>query len=168
MAAGSTYTPISSTTLSSGNTGVTFSGIPSTYTDLIIVATALPSASLNFNYQVGNGTLDTGANYACQRLYGNKTTASADHTASTTNSLANWTVASSTTTRTILITHFQNYANTHSHKLFITSIADNTSDYVGLVASLWMNTSAINTIKLIASANMSAGTVVTLYGIAAA
>ena len=168
MAAGSTYTPIQSTTLGSGNTGVTFSSIPSTYTDLIIVASALPSGAINFNYQVGNGSLDTGTNYSYNRLYGNKTTASADRGATTANSLGNWTVSSSANTRTILITHFQNYANTSSHKMFITSIADNTSDYVGLITSLWRSNSAIDIIKLNASGNMSAGTVVTLYGIAAA
>jgi hypothetical protein len=168
MAAGSTYTPIQSTTLASGNTGVTFSSIPSTYTDLIIVASVVPSSSINLNYQVGNGSLDTGTNYSYNRLYGDKTTATADRGATTANSLGNWGVATSSSTRTILITHFQNYANTSSHKIFLTSVADSTFDYVGLVTSLWRSNSAIDIIKLNASGNMSAGTVVTLYGIAAA
>ena len=37
MAAGNTYTPIATTTLSSSQNDITFSSIPSTYTDLVIV-----------------------------------------------------------------------------------------------------------------------------------
>ena len=51
MAAGSTYTPIATTTLGSAGT-ITFSSIPSTYTDLVIV--------LNGNGSRVAGTDDTG------------------------------------------------------------------------------------------------------------
>ena len=62
MAAGSTYTPIATTTASGSASSVTFSSIPSTYTDLVIVADILGAAStadavLRFNS-------DTTSNYS--------------------------------------------------------------------------------------------------------
>ena len=62
MAAGSTYTPIATTTLSSAQSSVTFSSLGS-YTDIILVyaGTGTSTDTQGIRFQV-NG--DTGTNYS--------------------------------------------------------------------------------------------------------
>ena len=65
MAAGSTYTKIASTTLGTAAASYTFNSIPSTYTDLVLVAniqqvTNGEDVAIQFN-------TDTGTNYS--RIY---------------------------------------------------------------------------------------------------
>ena len=69
MAAGATYEPIATTTLGSAANAITFSSIPSTYTDLRLVGTFLaPDADYSdINVQFNN---DTGANYSYTLLLG--------------------------------------------------------------------------------------------------
>ena len=62
MAAGITYTPITSTTLGSNTASVTFSSISSAYTDLVlVVAGALDGANWVPTLQFNS---DTGTNYS--------------------------------------------------------------------------------------------------------
>ena len=67
MAAGSTYTPIATTTLGSAASSVTFSSISGSYTDLILItnpssATTDQSIYVQFN-------ADTGTNYSMSQHY---------------------------------------------------------------------------------------------------
>ena len=48
MAAGATYEPIATTTLTSAQTGITFTGISSAYTDLILVLRLISFVKKNF------------------------------------------------------------------------------------------------------------------------
>ena len=73
MAAGSTYTPIYTTTLASAAASYTFSSIPSTYTDLVIAATGLTTAGTTLAMRF-NG--DTATNYSDTYLLGNAGAAS--------------------------------------------------------------------------------------------
>jgi len=75
MAAGSTYTPIATTTLGSSATSYTFTSIPSTYTDLVIVAQIKGDTTTYLNLRF-NG--DTGSNYSRTTLSGNGSTASSE------------------------------------------------------------------------------------------
>ena len=62
-----TYTPIATTTLGSGQTSVTFSSISGTYTDLILIASASNTGgATNIRLQF-NG--DTATNYSSTRIY---------------------------------------------------------------------------------------------------
>jgi len=167
MAAGNTYTPIATTTLSSAASSYTFTSISGAYTDLILVATFVPGAT-NFDIQVGNGSADGGGNYSSTRLSGNGTSASSDRQLNnTTGMLGN--VTNPTTVPIHVITQFNNYSNTATNKTALSKY--NVSDsYTFRISGLWRNTSAINTIKIHSTSgqNIPSGCTFTLYGLAAA
>ena len=164
MAAGSTYTPIATTTLGSAQASYTFSSISGSYTDLILIAAPVYSSSTtNFAVQVGNGSVDTGSNYSYTRIYGDGTSAASDRETSYAYAALGILGANGN-----MIGHFQNYANTTTYKTILGR--GNSSSYVSAYVSLWRSTSAINIIKVYPAngANFNSGTSLTLYGIAAA
>jgi hypothetical protein len=162
-----TYEPIATTTLGTAASSITFSSISANYTDLIVICNVLPSTNQSFNLRVGNGSIDTGTNYSYTRLFGSGASASSDRGSNTANSWGSWGVFSQANTPLTFITQIQNYSNTTTNKTYITRIADDFTQYVGAIVSLWRSTSAINTISLVSGANMSIGTIVTLYGVKA-
>jgi hypothetical protein len=167
-----TYTPIASQTLTTTPSSVTFSSIPQTYTDLILVTNcAVPGGANSIYFQV-NG--DTGNNYSNTLFYGNGTTA----TAITGGAGALGLIAYYATPASILgnansITHFMNYSNTTTLKTSIGRANAIGSVYPAAetMVTLWNSTSAINSITLLFSAGgvtFTAGSTFTLYGIKAA
>ena len=168
MAAGSTYTPIATTTGTGSSGTVTFTSIPTTYTDIILIAQYTPSAGSILNCQVGNGSLDTGSNYSSTILtntgslsyrYSNRTSA---YVGPQNNS-------TSTTAPTTQIMHFMNYSNTTTNKTFLNRYNDPSGGELTATVSLWRSTSAINRISLqLSTGNFNTSSTFTLYGIAAA
>ena len=175
MAAGSTYTPIATTTLGSSASSYTFSSIPQTYTDLVLVLNGYGAVTDGSSIvgEVGNNSLDTGANYSMTRLSGSGSTASSGR-ASGTNFIrfANLTGQSTSSSNpTSLIINFMNYSNTTTFKTILNRVNQINGSYPGVEAlvNLWRSTSAINIIKLYPYASsFAAGTTLTLYGITAA
>ena len=166
MAAGSTYSTIATTTLASAAASYTFSSIPTTYTDLILVLNGSFDTFNNVRFQVGNGSVDTGSNYSATRLLGDGSAASSDRISNTTGGY----IITINTNQVMGLVHFQNYSNTTTYKTMLArGGAPGTSDYVSANVNLWRSTSAINTIKIYPnSGNMNTGMTLTLYGIAAA
>jgi hypothetical protein len=158
MAAGSTYTPIATQTLGSSASTVTFSSIPSTYTDLVLVAGASMASGSTPGLQY-NG--DTGTSYSRTILEGNGSSASSSRT-SNANSLDIYVPSSPYT----LIFDIQNYSNTTTYKT--TLYTARTSSWLGQWVGLWRNTNAITSLSLTGGSSFAAGSVFTLYGIAAA
>ena len=76
MTSGPTYTPIATQTLGSSAASVTFSSIPGTYTDLMLISFAQGQASGGDNRLVLQFNGDTATNYSSTYLIGNGTTAS--------------------------------------------------------------------------------------------
>lgn len=163
MAAGSTYTKISSTTLGSNQADVTFSSIPATYTDLVLVIGSAASGADYSHFQV-NG--DTGSNYSVLDLVGNGTSGYSDAVSTTALTYSGYV----TTSSGIIIMNFQNYANATTYKSVLSRTATNSGEPVRYAANVWRNTNAITSIKVYngGSKNWSSGGVFTLYGIAAA
>lgn len=162
MAAGSTYTPIATNTLSSTATSVTFSSIASTYTDLVLICQTT-GASLDALVLQFNG--DTATNYSTQNLYGSGTAASAGVDSNITYIYTGL----SGTLQTQSIYNIMNYSNTTTYKTTLgTGDAPNAQLRTGV--GLWRSTAAINSIKIFrtASSNMNIASTFTLYGIAAA
>jgi hypothetical protein len=167
MPAGSTYTPIATTTLGSAAASYTFTSIPSSYTDLVLIVNGLLDSGTAQDLRVQlNG--DGGSNYSATNMYGTGSAAGSFRYTNDTAGILDFYGSFSTTQRAISITSFMNYSNTTTNKTFIgrSNRADSGTDaYV----NLWRSTAAINSIYLFCpSRNFAAGSTFTLYGIASA
>jgi len=163
MAAGSTYTPIATTTLGSAAATVTFSSIPGTYTDLILIGAFSCSAATGTAFNL-NG--DTGSNYSGTHIEGDGSSAFSGRNSNATNT--GWTYDTTSNGQVNGIAHFNNYSNTTTYKTLL-SRYNTPGTQTGARVSLWRNTAAINTILITASsANFNTGSTFTLYGIASA
>jgi len=173
MAAGSTYTPIATTTIGSTTASYTFSSIPSTYTDLVLICSGY-GASVDGNVFVCQVNGDTGTNYSTTRLSGNGTTASSGRRTSVTRAFLSDAsgLPNSSSQISNYIVNFMNYSNTTTYKTIISraNVASGTYPATEALVNLWRNTAAINEIKVFPdpSENFAAGFTLTLYGIAAA
>lgn len=167
MAAGATYEPISTTTLGSANNSVTFSSIPATYTDLIVVMnpTGVSSGGYVGGWRV-NG--DTGNNYSNTNLYGSGSAGSSRNSNTSFSYAFNPDIGVGDS-NSIGLLHFFNYANTTNYKTVLTRYAQAGNGNFANVG-LWRSTSAINSITLLMypSIDFDSGSTFTLYGIAAA
>jgi hypothetical protein len=163
MAAGSTYTPIATTTLGSAAASYTFSSIPSTYTDLVLVANVtLSSSGTNLECRI-NG--DTGSNYSFTSVYGTGGSALSNRQSNAASMFIDYYSDPNTTISTFRI-NFMNYSNTTTYKTVL-SRSDNTSRGTEAAAGLWRSTAAINQIQLYVGSSLTfaAGTTLTLYGV---
>jgi hypothetical protein len=156
-----TYEPIATTTLGSATATVTFSSIPSTYTDLIIIA--LAQTQYNGNYLGIQFNGDTGNNYSRTRLSGNGTSASSERDSSQPRINL---YAQPTSNFAVNIIHIMNYANTTTYKTVLAR-TDQASLSTNAYAGLWRSTAAINSITL-REDNLQSGSTFTLYGIKSA
>ena len=166
MPAGSTYEPIATTTLGSSTATVTFSSIPSTYTDIVLIINAGCSGAAEQDCLIRvNG--DSGGNYSATYLYGTGSSALSGRNATQTESTAGYPIRP--TLISTLILQFPNYSNTTTYKNWL-GRANSADSMVYSHISLWRNTNAINTILLYPSntVNFLAGSTFTLYGITAA
>jgi len=167
MAAGSTYTKIASTTLGSTAASVTFSSIPATYTDLVLVMNYFSTAS---EYPMIQFNSDTATNYSFTEMYGNGGSA-ASLRQSNINGIwvgyGAYSQAGNTNPGTIIV-NIQNYANATTYKTTVSRA--NSGIGAEATVGLWRNTAAINTIVLKhqTATTYMAGSTFNLYGIAAA
>jgi hypothetical protein len=166
MPAGSTYTPIATTTLASAAASFTFSSIPSTYTDLVLIATGGTVASGQAIFAQYNG--DT-TNYSDTVLVGNGSAASSTRASVNGVRIIGRFLGTDGTLNANGILHIMNYSNTTTFKTSINRA--NNSYGTSASVTLWRATpAAINSIALIGDgpSNLLAGTTFTLYGIASA
>jgi hypothetical protein len=171
MAAGSTYTPIATYTLSSTQTSVTFSSIPSTYTDLILII----SAQSNSGYDSIRFNGDSGNNYSKTSLAGDGTSASSFR-ASNESRITLFGAAelpTSGSSYNVSITQMMNYSNSTTYKTILHRDA-NAATGTDAAVGLWRSTSAISSFVLYPHYNLptsnvfNVGSTFTLYGIQAA
>lgn len=155
-----TYDPIASITLSAATSSVTFSAIPQTYTDLVLVMFSDQTASSTSIIQF-NG--DTGTNYSVTALAGDgSTTSSSRSTGSSSVS-----ITTSGTNDQISIINIMNYSNTTTNKSFLFRRNDAAS-HVSLSVGLYRSTSAITSIKLTSSTStFTSNSTFNLFGIKA-
>ena len=167
----STYEKIATTTLGSATASVTFSSIPSTYTDLVLVAFASNTGSdaANTGYMQYNS--DSGNNYSDTVVYTNGNTP-ATFRNNNSNSIGLWTIMGNTDTnrRSTIIVQFQNYSNTTTYKTTLNRIGTPTSSggWTNMSVGMWRNTNAITSILVGGGTNWLSGSTFTLYGIKAA
>lgn len=165
MAAGKTYEPIATNTLSSAAANVTFSSISGSYTDLIIVCSAKSDGSQSMRMQFNS---DTATNYSSTQLSattGDGLVNSARFTSVNEIRIGYYQSGLSTTDFLPCIIQIQNYSNSTTYKTALGRSAQQSVATVGL----WRSTSAITAVKLYpATGNFTSGSTFTIYGIAAA
>jgi len=179
MAAGNTYDSIATYTVSGSSTAsYTFSSIPSTYTDLVVVASVRSGTTANttgFLCQV-NG--QTGNYYDGYVLRGNGTSATSarynkfidpTYAAPVGNMVAN---SATSGTFSNHIISWNNYSNTTTYKTFLarSNSQNNTATgFVEAVVSMYFATTAISSLTFFPEAgNFVDGSTISLYGIKAA
>jgi hypothetical protein len=167
MPAGNTFEAIATQTLGTAAATVTFSSIPSTYTDLVLISSPQNNASESLYFKI-NG--DTGSSYSTTVLTGNGTTAtSARQASNTTGILAGApAIGLSSTVYGTSIVHIMNYANTTTFKTALSRWALASAE-TNATVGLWRSTAAINSITfLVIAGTFSVGSTFSLYGIKAA
>jgi hypothetical protein len=166
----STYEPIATTTATGSPTSITFSSIPSTYTDLVLVANIQHSSNSGDQMRLGNGSLDTGSNYSNTKIYGTSSSngSTRGSNASSIDIAAVAISAPNSGYFAPLIINIQNYANTSTNKTVIARYNDAGGE-LNATVGLWRSTSAIDTVSLFPGGGISYnnGCVFTLYGIKA-
>jgi len=160
-----TYEPIATTTLASTVASYTFSSIPSTYTDLVLIIVGNISDGSNMGLRFNS---DSATNYSNTVVYGTGSAAASTRSTST-NGLALTGLAATGLSPSNAITHIINYANTTTYKTVLQR-GNNLNGLVRADVGLWRSTSAITSIYVYVygGANLDAGMTLTLYGIKAA
>jgi predicted ribonuclease toxin of YeeF-YezG toxin-antitoxin module len=165
-----TYTLISSQTLGSSASSVTFSSLPQTYTDLVLVISAAASAQKDIDLRFNS---DTAGNYSNTWIAGNGTSTHTGRTTSTSSLYITYYGGVVTTLGNSLhMVYLQDYANSTTYKTVL-SRASSAGAGVDAVVGQWRNTAAITNIQI--GPNMqqgvntwSSGSSFKLYGIEAA
>ena len=158
-----TYEPIATTTLGSAATGITFSSIPATYTDLRVVlvgTTDSANSGIRFNS-------DTATNYSETTLQGDGSSATSTRTTSGTYIKTNGNVAFGYTLPALMEVDIFSYAGS-TFKTILSRVSNdqNGSGATDSVVGLWRSTSAITTVYVFAAGgSLQTGTTATLYGI---
>ena len=167
MAAGRTYTPIATTTISGTTTNsITFSSISGSYTDLILIFSGGVISGGQGRIQFNS---DTGTNYSRTVLKGDGTTASSGR--NTNSDRIDFAQAGQFNDgiSTNVIVNIMNYSNTTTYKTILSRFNSIGSiPEVNAEIGLWRNISAITSIKFYTDVNFNSGSTFTLYGIAAA
>jgi hypothetical protein len=167
-----TYVPITTTTFGSTTASVTFSSLPTTFSDLVVVANGKTQSSSSSLNDIGvrfNG--DTGSNYTTIKTF---SLSYSSLTVSTNiNGTAIETYMDCSPTVDNLGSSFKldifDYNTTYSYKNIINRAAAMTQTDKGvfLTASTWKSTAAITSITIFPTSGSGfyAGTYIALYGI---
>jgi hypothetical protein len=159
MAAGATYTPLATNTLSSNQATVTFSSISGSYTDLVLIVSAGETVT-NYSYSIVLNS-DTNSNYSYTQMYGNGSSPASNRGSSETK-MSLYGIGSGSS-----IVQFQNYSNATTYKTAL--LRGGNSANIVVRSHLWRSTSAINSMLITADGtSFTTGSTFTLYGIAAA
>ena len=146
---------------------ITFTSIPQTYTDLVLVINCTASSSttnylyLQFNNDGGSGSL-----YSTTVLTGTGSSAISNRWSGRTNFNIDYYATPSNTEISTRIVQLLNYSNTTTYKTGLVR-ASRAGGGADATVGLWRNTNAISRIDVtIASDTFAVGSTFTLYGIA--
>jgi hypothetical protein len=160
-----TYTALATVTLGASASSVTFSSIPATYRDLILITSATISAAATSSGGFIRFNGDTGSNYTRVMMFAEGSIIS--NSATQTN-LDMW--AESETSPAIVRFDIMDYSATDKHKTAL-SRADRGGVRTVASANRWANTAAITSITISSpdsgSKTYIAGSTFNLYGVIA-
>ena len=164
----STYDKIATYTVPSAQASYTFTSIPSTYTDLVLVANTIitsgsvfPECSLRFNS-------DSGTNYSNTYLLGSGSAATSGRGSNYNYADCGYLSTNSGNPNTRII-NIMNYSNATTYKTVVSRGSSYNGGQVIAYANLWRNTAAISSITVFTqSSTYATGSTFALYGIKAA
>ena len=164
-----TYTPIARQVLASATGTVTFSAIPGTYTDLVLVTNIVGIGNISAGAISCRFNSDTATNYSATYLIGDGTSATSARASNDTRMIVASPALNLGNNHFVNIVQIQNYSNATTFKTVLSrsSIA---GAQVAAIAGLWRKTpEAITSITYESynSQTMSIGSTFTLYGIKA-
>jgi len=168
----STFEPIGTSTLTSSatNFSVTFSSIPSTYTDLRVVVAMQTSDSGNDTWLNFNG--DSASNYGWRTMEveGSNTLAGLAIYSSAQIRINNWQSYTTANKPVLYTADILNYTNTTGYKTTLSKGQGSYGTYgsTGMTCGIWRNTAAITSLTVFHGGTVNAKSTFTLYGIKAA
>jgi hypothetical protein len=167
MAKTATYSLIASYTAPSAQASYTFTSIPGTFTDLILVSVPIVTAATTFGMRFNS---DTATNYSATILQGNGTAATSTNVTTQTEIRISYVGTSRTTNTSNIITQIQDYSNATTYKTLL-SRDGAASEGTGMIAGLWRATPAaitsITVFPLSGGTIINTGSTFKLYGIQA-
>ena len=163
-----TYTQINSVTLAAASSSVTFSSIPNTFRDLVLVLNGQLASNNSVGLRLNS---DSGTNYTIVMMRNNTTTGTESGVETAATSVyANWSQGRSGD-RMLTTYQVMDYSATDKHKTVLSR--NNYTDItptgrVEALASRWTNTAAVTSLTVITGTNaLAAGFTAALYGIEA-
>jgi len=158
-----TYVPIATQTLSTAASSITFSSIPSTYTDLRLVIVATGSTTNDINLTFNS---DSGSNYSRTYFDGTGSAVGLYSGTSTTFIYLDSAALSTTIPQMYTADIFSYSGSTYKTLLYSGSEDKNGSGQVLRGVGLWRSTAAITSLSLATGGgNYNSGTTATLWGI---
>ena len=158
-----TYTALANITLGTAASSVTFSSIPATYRDLVVVFNGTLTSNSGITVR-NNG--DSGSNYPMVIMRNDGASGTFSGTDTGNGYYATWNAATSGT-RIAFILQLMDYSATDKHK---TALWRNQYDAFGATsrveafAGRWANTAAVTSVAVVAA--LASGSTFALYGIA--
>jgi hypothetical protein len=163
---------IAKQTLSGNTATVTFSDIPATYTDLLLVCSSRSARGTFYADDVRLRFNSSSTGYSDRVLQGNASAATSYANTSAAHITAGYSTTSVSTSNTFASTavYVPNYAGSTNKSVSSESVVEHNSGtanetYIIASAGLWANTAAITTIELFGVANFVSGSSFFLYGI---
>jgi hypothetical protein len=154
-----TYKALATVTLPSSAASVTFSSIPATYRDLVLVINCKIVSGAVFPRAILNA--DTAENYSRVTMDGNGSSANSNTAATSFITLGD----ANADFRYNSITQFMDYSATDKHKTVLCR-SNHASISTRAIGNRWANTAAITSIKVeLNSSSFDTGSTFNLYGI---
>jgi hypothetical protein len=170
-----TYVALAKTVLTTTQATVTFSSIPSSYTDLIVLISArTDGSSASYGRDLKLTVNSSSSGYSYTILYGRPNSAGSFRSSSTTDLDIGWgttpTPGQTANTFGSIEIYIPNYVGSTNKAISIIGLSESnnaTDAAIGAVAGLWSNTSAITSITIddYDSTNFVSGSRFDLYGI---
>ena len=174
-----TYVALKTTTVTgSPASDITFTSIPTIYTDLMLVVTgSAASGNIGTSYIQLNG--DTGTTYSTTYMAGNGSTATSSRFSSSHGIAIGGITAGIQTNQQTTTAHIMNYSNNTTNKTVLARYSNagyETNTSVGLWQPATISTSAVTSIRIYigysntttSQDNWAVGTTATIYGVASA
>jgi hypothetical protein len=156
-----TYTPLATVTLGSAAASVTFSSIPATYRDLVLVAELTSLTSEQYLLRLNS---DSGSNYSYVQIGADSGGAFSSATTTTGIRVGYFAAISA---RDNLQLSIMDYSATDKHKTALVRTNSNAAA-TRAIAGRWANTAAVTSVLLtFPSGTFAIGSTVSLYGVIA-